>query len=366
MKTVIYKHTSDFEALESDWNDLLEKSDTKNIFLTFEWLFTWWRYFGNQYLLFLIAVYDGGQILGIAPLMISKELGFRRLRFISSRFADFEDIVICGNTAVREEVLNTVISTLKHEISWDLFHLQGIKQSSQTAELLQNSGWKNSAIGLQLKEHHERNLFLETTGSWGDYLKSLDKRYLSDTRRLMKRLLNEGNVEFQDCSAQIEKIPEILDKHMNWHIKKRAQTKSSSIFKDPLNRRFFNEAVLKFSKKGCLDLTCALINGTLSAVHIGFRFRGHFFSYLISYDENYGRCGIGRLLFFNMIERCFKTDIRKFDFMLGEEPYKNSFNPQSETLLFAVGRKRTLRGRMGGILLDDFKFKLKETLGLKC
>lgn len=59
----------DFEALSSAWNELLDISLDRHVFLTWEWQFTWWKHFGQGRQLNIVLVKDSGRIVAIAPLM---------------------------------------------------------------------------------------------------------------------------------------------------------------------------------------------------------------------------------------------------------------------------------------------------------
>ena len=51
---------AEFGALRDDWNALLCRSAADNIFLTWEWLHTWWEHFGSNKNLLLLAIEDRG------------------------------------------------------------------------------------------------------------------------------------------------------------------------------------------------------------------------------------------------------------------------------------------------------------------
>lgn len=75
MKITAVDNFNDFLALQEKWKKVLQLSD-HTIFQTWEWLSTWWRYFGKgRRLLVLLAEVDG-EIRGIAPLMYSVESKF--------------------------------------------------------------------------------------------------------------------------------------------------------------------------------------------------------------------------------------------------------------------------------------------------
>ena len=61
----------EFQALKEQWNLLLEQCSDNNIFLAWEWLFTWWQYFGNDKKLRILLIKEGNNIIGIAPFMLT-------------------------------------------------------------------------------------------------------------------------------------------------------------------------------------------------------------------------------------------------------------------------------------------------------
>ena len=57
-------------ALAPTWNVLLERSRSNTIFLTWEWVYTWWQIYGEGRRLHVLVVEgEAVGIVGIAPLM---------------------------------------------------------------------------------------------------------------------------------------------------------------------------------------------------------------------------------------------------------------------------------------------------------
>ena len=89
-----------FDALETDWNTLIEECGA-SIYQAFEWLRTWWKYFGannHSFALRIIVVNRCDRIIGIAPFLIGRVhtlavVGFRELVFIGYRPSDYLDVL---------------------------------------------------------------------------------------------------------------------------------------------------------------------------------------------------------------------------------------------------------------------------------
>ena len=75
-----------FRVLGQEWNALLAASPADTIFLTWEWISTWWDVYGTDSRLYVLAVRDDdGTLVGIAPLRIRKRSrlgGLVRLRSV--------------------------------------------------------------------------------------------------------------------------------------------------------------------------------------------------------------------------------------------------------------------------------------------
>ncbi|MGQ9561867.1 MAG: GNAT family N-acetyltransferase, partial [Candidatus Oleimicrobiaceae bacterium] len=54
--------------MAEDWNNLVDHAVYPNVFLRWEWVGTWWKWFGASRPLRVYSVYDGSQLVGILPL----------------------------------------------------------------------------------------------------------------------------------------------------------------------------------------------------------------------------------------------------------------------------------------------------------
>ena len=72
---IVYGPHSDvtgFEALRREWNPLLSRSRFDTVFLTHEWLSTWWEYLGEGELWILaFRRPQNGELVGIVPLYLT-------------------------------------------------------------------------------------------------------------------------------------------------------------------------------------------------------------------------------------------------------------------------------------------------------
>src|SRR5262245_65719792 len=69
MDVRLVQNSVDFARLRSEWNDLLSRSSADTIFLTWEWLSSWWEcYAGPNDALHIVTVRENtGELIGIFP-----------------------------------------------------------------------------------------------------------------------------------------------------------------------------------------------------------------------------------------------------------------------------------------------------------
>ena len=87
-----------FLAPETPWNLLLREAGLPYPFLRHEWVRTWWECFGGDRQLRILLVKDGGQIIGLAPLMLGPAalygIQLRRLEFLANIHTRVCDVVV--------------------------------------------------------------------------------------------------------------------------------------------------------------------------------------------------------------------------------------------------------------------------------
>ena len=134
----LHTNMETLSPLRDSWNQLLRSSQSNNIFLTWEWVSTWWRVFcQGQRLAVIIAREADGSIVGIAPLKINYK---KYKRFLAVRSVEF----IGYGGEVIPEYLDFIILKGKEKICvkaflkfilscsdfWDLLYLTDMPEDS--------------------------------------------------------------------------------------------------------------------------------------------------------------------------------------------------------------------------------------------
>src|ERR1700687_543767 len=77
---------SKFARLTREWGDLLESSTSPCLFLTWEWLHTWWKHLAADRQLSILAVRRGTELIALAPFGVRPPSLSRRRLFSVQEF----------------------------------------------------------------------------------------------------------------------------------------------------------------------------------------------------------------------------------------------------------------------------------------
>jgi hypothetical protein len=130
----IIRNIKELENLKDEWNTLLQESRNNNVFLTYDWIYLWIKYFldgGRRSSLFIVCSYDkNNKIEAIAPFFIKRFfLFFNAVMFISHDFSDYLDIII-HKQSNSEDIVAKILNAIKEN------HIANIIFLKQVSELL--------------------------------------------------------------------------------------------------------------------------------------------------------------------------------------------------------------------------------------
>jgi len=314
----------DFYNLSTLWNTLLEKSGSNTIFSTFEWLSTWWEYYGHDKKLFILLALDSDEIIGIAPLTLEKSrilryVPWRVVSFIGSgKISDYADFIIVRR---REEVLKGFFEYLGEKRRlWDEIDLREIREDSPNLAVLRNDldNW-----GVKVTIHELGKCpYIKLNGDWDGYFKSLSKNFRQDIRTQYNRMDKKGFTH--SLLFKEEGIDDLfLSNLIDMHLKGTDRKNKVSFLASEIGRGFFNEIVQKFGMNGWLGLNTLNINDKVAAYILGFQYGKIYYDWNIGKGDKYDIFSPGKLLLHQILEGLFSNGrIDEFDFLRGEEDYK--------------------------------------------
>src|SRR5262245_4631874 len=202
----------EFLELEHDWNALLPRSEADTIFLTWEWLWSWWNAYARSVDRLHILVFrdNNGDLDAIIPLYrpVSNKLNIllpKTLRFIGQGSADSDYLDIIVARGRESEVLNEFWKHLSaHKRTWDVLEFAAVPSTSPTLSWLQKL---RKLDGLLFRSLTFPCAVAELPGSWDKYLTGLHPRFRAEVCTTLRQLDESHRVRLRSISSEEELVP---------------------------------------------------------------------------------------------------------------------------------------------------------------
>ena len=312
----VIKDANQLDALKRDWERLTPESPGANVFLTYEWLTTWWKHFGNENELFLAVAERDDEVVCIAPLFSSRSRLLKKLQFLGRPGSDYSDFIYASDSPPE---LGPLLDYIWSVWRGDMILLEGISEDSPTfRQLAEATGRKARPTCLQASYPAP---YLPILRPWEEYRKTLRKKLVQDTERQIRRLEQLGTLVFDRCLDEVS-ARQILDEMLAHKRARFRSTGAKDIFEDGRLPTFYREVAGVFLGKGWLDLSYMRLDDAMLALHFGFVFGGRFFYYMPSFREEYAVYSPSRLLLVRQLQGAFDDGLAEFDFLGGDDPYK--------------------------------------------
>lgn len=332
----------DFLALEAAWNELEAASGNTNVFLRFDWVATWWRHFGHGRRLAVVNVEKGDRLVAAAPLMLAVAGGVRTIGFLGRPGADYADVLVLpGEQACVAEI----VTCLERRGGWDRLNLSGVPDDSPNfvtlAALWAKRRGMRSAIVYPAP-------YLQIRTTWEEYYDGLDRDHRGDTARQLRRLGALGEVRLEPC-RDLGEVAQVVERIITQ--KRTRFQRGAGLYRDPRWLAFYRDLGEQGLRAGWLDVSRLMVGASEVALHFGFVYQGRFSYYLPSFDPEFERFSVGRLLLLSLLERAHQEKLDEFDFMGGREAYKYVWT-QQERQIYRFAADRTFRGRVLSVVAE--------------
>lgn len=312
-----------FEALRDEWNELLRNSSSDCLFLTWEWLYTWWKHLSEDRRLHLIAVRGDGELVALAPLALRpprlrRLLPFRALEFLGSGSvgSDYLDILIRrGQEPHVLPVLGKFLANGKFMLDLSRISRNSAQALALALELGQQ-GW------IATRSSTDVCPFIELSGhDWESYLASLGPAHRYNVRRRLRNLTRRWRVSFEPVRSESQRS-EALRQLMALHRRRWQERGSPGAFHPPALAAFHEELTRLALGQGWLRLYLLRLDGQPVAALYGFIYRRAFYFYQSGFDPGFHKYSVGLVAMGLAIRSAIEEGAQTYDFLRGDEPYK--------------------------------------------
>ncbi len=334
LRIQVIDNSADFAALREEWNELLAASRSDCLFLTWEWLYTWWSHFGHGKRLFIVTVRSGSQLIAIAPLTVTRAgvglvtvpvLEFAGTGNIGSDYLDFIVRSECETAAL------TALTTALADRNLSM-RLPRVKHGSAVAAAicrdLADRGWRCLEVPTEVCP------FIDLSGrSWDSYLESLGSSHRYNFRRRLRKLYNDYQVRLEYAVSEQQRreaLQHLVDLHLlRWQNRQGGTTAFNNsdllAFHDELSRLALD--------RGRLRLLVLKLDGEPAAAFYGFRYGRTFHFYQSGFHPSFSRHSVGLVLLGLTIRDAIEEGADQYDFLHGDETYKSLWTTQLHHLV---------------------------------
>lgn len=332
---------SDFAQLREQWNDVLSRSDCDSVFLTWEWLSTWWRHFGKSRALAILLAQEGEEILAAAPLMYSNydliAFKIKKLEFLGAEHTDYRNFIL---TKRKVECIDSFMKYICR-LNWDFLHLRQIPEPSSSILSMSRVCSRNL---LESRRVSSTSFYVPLCASVDEFWKRQKGRYRgSALRRHQRRLKENFDITYETCNNP-DSLPQGIKTLVELHQKRwTLKGEEGSFVSDSHFAGFLIDVSKAFVEKGWLHFSFMKANNEPISAAICFQYNNRFYYYHSGYDPAYSRFGVGNLLIGHLIEEAIQDGNSIFDFLNGAEAYKRSWTSFSNNCLeFQMAKNRFL------------------------
>jgi CelD/BcsL family acetyltransferase involved in cellulose biosynthesis len=322
MKIETIETVREFLGLRDEWTALLESSTSDCIFLTHEWLATWWKHLAAGRRLSILTIRDQGELVAVLPLakrapqyarMMPQTLEFLGSGIIGSDYLDA--IVRPGRElpamAVFADYLNRSGRMLQ------LTQLRGQEPAvRKLAERLARDGW--------ICEGRKINIcpYISLSGhSWDSYLATLGPNVRKNINRSLRNMPKNFRMRI-DCVADADSAHGALDILIDLHQKRWDASGDSEAFQTADVIAFHREFVRLAAERGWLRLIVIHLDDVPASALYGLLYRGTFYFYQSGFDPAFGKHSVGVATMAMAINQAIEDGASEFDFLHGDEEYK--------------------------------------------
>lgn len=330
IELVVVDSFEEFEAASRCWNQF--QPDPMN---SHPWNISWWRAFQGQGQLQLLMFQQAGRTVGFAPLYVDRWFGLKRLRFLATDEActDYADLICDPN------FYQSCADSLEQYIREQRF--QVVELECTRDDRLTNL-MKQSLADVYHCDH--RNV----EPSWILDLPETMKEFTSNAKKSLRRKINKANrrLESDEFTIKTSSSGEIefaaaFEIFRDLHTRRWHSLNGPGIFGDEKFAAFIEAVATAFHQEQKCEIIVLYQDDKPIASQVYFISSKGYQLYQSGYDPDTMKLEPGHILFTSMVGRAIERGDKIFDFLRGDEPYKEYWGADAlpQTKLRMIARR---------------------------
>jgi CelD/BcsL family acetyltransferase involved in cellulose biosynthesis len=329
ISTAVLTRDREFDAMEREWDELLESSDQHVFFLRWSWNRLWWRILRpSDSELFIVTCRDAqNRLIGLAPLYLRQRhtAGIphaRELLFLGTgiyaQTSEYLDIV--ARRDCEEKVAQSIAQLLQQSSDWDRLNLTDVPSNSKMLPYLMR------ALGEQTQvEFANLSYAIDTAQDWESFVRGLSHSARNNVLRRTRRLFKMHNCNLKRVETADELEP-AMDQLVRLHQARWQSRGEPGAFALPHIEEFLKEAMRDSLTRGRLGLRTLTVDGKVGAARLDFIDNHIAHAFQAGYDPTRANEGLGSVMSGLCVRACIEDSrIHEYDLMGGNSGYKDSW-----------------------------------------
>jgi CelD/BcsL family acetyltransferase involved in cellulose biosynthesis len=321
--------------LLGDWDAVLAAAARPNVFLTRDWVTSWWAAFGHGAEAWLLRVAGpAGETLGLAPLYLGRSPGMvrlpiRRLGIMGDHSVGSEYLGLVARAGHEQAVGQAVAAHLAAEgVRWDLADLSGLVEGDPAASALE-APLRDGAGRRRTQRQACSTVALPD--SFEAYLAGIGSKFRQTYRQRANKLHRTCAVRYLLTASEADLGPH-LEALFRMHQVHWTALGFPGSFGDRRMREFYLDVSRRLLEAGRLRFWQLEVDGVIRASQFGFAYGGVLHSLQESYDTGFRAPGIGGLgvvLRAHAIKAAIEEGLHSYDFLGGTEDFKQRWGTRT-------------------------------------
>lgn len=323
MSFKVIKTIEEFQKLEAKWNEIAIKDKDLSYFSSFEYNFKWWKYNRTQSdKLHIILIYQQKDIIGIAPLYITKIIhklfAYNQLRFIG--FGDTLNCLIDDSIVKKNRCFENIFKAIENAWGeWDIVHLKNINSQTQFFQFLKNGRYHKDVYFF-----NEMPYFELTELKNSEIINKILPKSINNLKNNLKKYVNyqfkvfNGNDINQSLFEQIAVLysQKQFSLEENFNRKKRF-----NIFGDLRNEDFIR-SLFKSGNDNIYVFALETVEGKLISYNISYKKNNSLISWNTGYDTKFYKFRLNKIRMAHVLDFCVKNNFERYYWGVGGYNWK--------------------------------------------
>lgn len=252
---------SEFQDLQPDWQPLLLNCAQGSIYLTWEWMYTWWQVFSDHRMHpYIICLYQNQTLRAIAPFAVEERrpfgVPFRELFFLGTYedeadevCTNYLDIIADSCSPDYPALIGAIVLHLAGLLQRHLVHEVNLKNLHPDSLLPQQTAALAASIRRE-QSNQDRCALVIPPATWDQYLMQLGKPWRKSIRSTFRKVEELGRVKSTYFGEDSAAVSAAFERFVELHQQRWQQQGRGGLFSSRLFERFHRTLIQRFDNSG--------------------------------------------------------------------------------------------------------------------